>query len=226
MLPLAVACKEAGRDRLARLARWAGRPGAIFLLAIPPAAMKLLPDIGGKNPFFYALLFVYGYVYMSDPAWQRATQGQRRTALALAAVTSAGLMAIWGSRPQRASLWAGDLFVGFLETLNGWAWVIALLGFAHAHLNFSHPVLRYASEAAYPFYILHQTVLVAIGWFVVRWPLSVPMKWAVISVIGGAATLAFYEVLVRRSRVGRVLFGMKPAASAWAEAATGASLRK
>ncbi|HEY8417723.1 MAG TPA: hypothetical protein VIK93_06775, partial [Limnochordales bacterium] len=102
--------------------------------------------------------------------------------------------------------------VGFLETLNGWAWVIALLGFAHTHLNFPHPVLRYASEAAYPFYILHQTVLVAVGWLVVRWPLGVAMKWAIISAVGGAATLAVYEVLVRRSRVLRFLFGMKPAA--------------
>lgn len=176
--------------------------------------MKLLPDIGGKNAFFYGLLFVYGYVYMSDPAWQRAAAGQRRTALALAAVTSAGLMAIWGSRPQWASLWAGNLFVGFLETLNGWAWIIAFLGFAHMHLNFSHPVLRYANEAAYPFYILHQTVLLAVGWFVVRWPLGVVMKWAVISVLGGAATLAVYEVLVRRNRAVRFLFGMKPEAQA------------
>src|SRR5690606_26196342 len=116
-----VACKgEAWRATLARLAGWASQPGAIFLLAVPLAAMKLLPEIGGKNPFFYGLLFVYGYIYMSGPAWQRATDGQRRTALALAAVTSAGLMAIWGSRPPWASHWPGDLFVGFLETLNGW----------------------------------------------------------------------------------------------------------
>lgn len=27
--------------------------------------MKLLPEIVGKNSFFYALLFVFGYVYIS-----------------------------------------------------------------------------------------------------------------------------------------------------------------
>lgn len=210
VLPLAVACKgDAGMRRLARLATWVGTPRAIFLLAIPLAAMKLLPAPGGKNPFFYALVFIYGCIYMSDPAWRKATVGQRRTALALAAVTSAGLIAIWSSLPQWASSWTGDVFVGLLETLNGWAWVIALLGYAHTHLNISTPALRYASEAAYPFYILHQTVLVAVGWFVVRWPLGVAAKWALISVAAGAVTLAVYEALVRRSRVARFLFGMK-----------------
>lgn len=213
VLPLAVACKgEAGRSWLSKLARWVDRPGAIFLLVVPLAAMKLLPEFGGKNPFYYALLFICGYIYMSDPAWRRATEGQRRTALTLVTVTSAGLIAIWGSSPAWASLWAGNLVVGFLETLNGWAWIIALLGLAHRHLNFSHRLLRYANEAAYPFYILHQTVLVAVGWFAVRWPLGVAMKWAVISLAGCAATLALYEALVRRSRVVRFLLGMKPAA--------------
>ncbi len=210
VLPLALALRENPRSGwLARLPGWAGRPGALFLLAVPLAAMKLLPELGGKNPFFYGLLFLYGYVYMSDPAWQRATREQRTTALALAVVTSAGLMAIWGARPSWTSLWAGNLFVGFLETLNGWAWVVAWLGFAHAHLNFSHPVLRYANEAAYPFYILHQTVLVVLGWFVVRWALGVGMKWTGISVAGAAVTLALYEVLVRRNRLLRFLFGLK-----------------
>ena len=76
----------------------------------------------------------------------------------------------------------------------------------------THPLLHYASEAAYPFYGLHQTVLVAVGWWVVRWPVGVALKWALIYVAGGGLTLAAYEVLVRRSRLMRFLFGMKPAA--------------
>lgn len=214
-LPLAVACRgEAGRRRLARLAGWAERPGAILVLAVPLAAMKLLPEVGGKNPFFFGLLFVYGCIFMSDPAWQTAVEAHRRAALALAAVSSAGLIAVWGSRPPWASAGAGDMLVGLLETVNGWSWVIALVGLAHRHLNFPHPVLGYANEAAYPFYILHQTVIVVVGWFVVRWPVGVAMKWATICVVGGGATLAAYEVLLRRSRIMRFLFGMRSAASA------------
>lgn len=215
LLPLVLAFRQKPwRDRLARLATWANRPGAIFLFAVPLAAMRLLPEFGGKNPFLFGLLFMYGCVYMSDPAWQKAAVEQRRAALAVAGVTSAGLLTIWGSYPHWTSTLFGDLFVGFLETVNGWAWIIALLGLGKAHLSFSHPVLRYASEAAYPFYILHQTVLVVLGWFVVHWPLAVAVKWVFICVVGGAVTLAMYEVLVKRSRILRFLFGMKPAGSA------------
>ncbi len=212
-LPLALVWRgDAGRRWRGRVSGWVGRPGAILLLALPLAAMRLLPEAGGKNPFFYWLLFIYGYVFMSEAAWQRAVDRHRRVALAAAAVTSAGLMVIWGSRPGWASSGIGDLLVGLMETVNGWAWVIALVGLAHAHLDVAHPALRCANEAAYPFYILHQTVLVAVGWWMVRWPVGVALKWALICVAGGGLTLAAYEVLVRRSRLMRFLFGMKPAA--------------
>ena len=36
------------------------------------------------------------------------------------------------------------------------------------HLNFTTPFLKYANEAVLPFYILHQTVIVTLGYFVVR----------------------------------------------------------
>lgn len=55
---------------------------------------------------------------------------------------------------------------------------------AHAP-DFSHPMLRYANEAAYPFNILNQTVLATVFWFVVRWPLGVTMKWSIFSMVGG-----------------------------------------
>jgi surface polysaccharide O-acyltransferase-like enzyme len=71
--------------------------------------------------------------------------------------------------------------------------------------------LAYASEAFLPFYILHQTIVFAIGYYVV--PLDMPAlaKYLVISLSALAATLLVYEVAIRRVPLIRWLFGMRPA---------------
>jgi peptidoglycan/LPS O-acetylase OafA/YrhL len=61
-----------------------------------------------------------------------------------------------------------------------------------------------------PFYVLHEPVIVAAAWFLVRWHAPVPAKYATLVLVSLAATLALYEAGVRRYRLTRLLFGMKP----------------
>jgi hypothetical protein len=49
---------------------------------------------------------------------------------------------------------------------NSWSWLLTFMGFATHHLDFSNGFLKYANEAVLPFYILHQTVMVSIGYFI------------------------------------------------------------
>ena len=78
------------------------------------------------------------------------------------------------------------------------------------YLNFTSPALKYANEAVLPFYVLHQTVLLAVGYFVVQWQIPDLAKWEAIVLISFALIMALYEYLVRRNNLLRVLFGMKP----------------
>ncbi len=48
-------------------------------------------------------------------------------------------------------------------------------------------------------------------WVIVRWDGPIVGKYLVLVIVSFAGTLGLYEVLVRRFRVTRVLFGMKPA---------------
>ena len=70
--------------------------------------------------------------------------------------------------------------------------------------------VRYASKAQMPIYVLHQTIIVVIGFFVVRWQLIWPAKYLLISLSTMVVTLTVYDVAVRRTRVTRFLFGLKP----------------
>jgi glucans biosynthesis protein C len=60
-----------------------------------------------------------------------------------------------------------------------------------------------------PVYVLHQTVIVVIGFYVVQWQAGALVKYPVISLTSLAATLALYDIGVRRTAVTRLLFGMK-----------------
>jgi peptidoglycan/LPS O-acetylase OafA/YrhL len=61
-----------------------------------------------------------------------------------------------------------------------------------------------------PFYILHQPVLLFLGYFVVQWAMPDFVKWMVILASSFIVIMALYEFLVRRVNLLRFLFGMKP----------------
>jgi len=76
-------------------------------------------------------------------------------------------------------------------------------------LNVNNKVLAYCNEAVLPFYILHQTMILVIGFFVVQWRLGIMLKYLIISTSSLVLILAIYELLVKRFKVIRFLFGMK-----------------
>ena len=97
-----------------------------------------------------------------------------------------------------------------LAGFSSWCWVLAYFGLAIRHLDYRKPVLEYANEAVLPFYILHQSVLICVGYFIVQWPIPDALKWAAILVICFAIIMGLYEYPIRRINVMRFLFGMKP----------------
>jgi peptidoglycan/LPS O-acetylase OafA/YrhL len=87
--------------------------------------------------------------------------------------------------------------------------VFTLIGFASAYLSFNHSILSYANEAVYPFYILHQTVMVVIGFYIVQWPLGIASKYILISMGTFLICWLIYEFIIRRNNILRLLFGLK-----------------
>ncbi len=116
-----------------------------------------------------------------------------------------------------------------LQGLAGWAWIVAIIGFAgsiaarqrHRQDRTDTPpaaapeprwrrAARYGNEAVLPFYLLHEPVIVAAAWFVVRWNAPVLPRYAALAAGSFAVTLAVYELAIRRFRPARLLLGMKP----------------
>lgn len=89
-----------------------------------------------------------------------------------------------------------------------WAMILAILGFARRHLNRSTPLLRYLSLGVFPFYIIHQTLIVVIGHHLTPLDLPVAVESLLIIALTMAGCLATYE-LARRIRVLGPLLGVR-----------------
>lgn len=203
--------------------RWLGDvfslPGMVYLLALPIVwlAFSVSPNSplgdrswGGWSLPGYIPFFLYGFLIISHDGLQQRIRSWRWITLVLALASVVGLLYV-GLRFGSASYGTtGYNLTNGLFGLNGWMWSLLILGFGMQNLNFSKPFLAYANEAVLPFYILHQTVLLGVGYFVVRWPIPDLAKFLVISSSSFVLVMLIYEFLIRRFNIMRFLFGMKP----------------
>jgi hypothetical protein len=96
-----------------------------------------------------------------------------------------------------------------LRGVNTWSWMLAFLGLASQHLSKSNDILNYANLAVLPFYILHQTVIVIVGFFILTWPVNIALKYAFLATASFLIIMALYEGIIRRVPWLYPLFGMR-----------------
>ncbi|MCE5233498.1 MAG: acyltransferase family protein [Mizugakiibacter sp.] len=211
---------ERGARALARLR--AGLHGwRLLLLAAPLAAAHALylwfpetHDLAHDPATFayYLAFFAYGFLLGRDEGVWSAIERYRWHALRLAFFALVALDYLrWNKLEPGDGNLLGMLGESSLSALNAWCWVLAVLGFGKRWLNRDNALRRYATEAVYPFYILHQTVIVVIAYYVVQVPdESILGKWLFLVAASFAATMGLYEFAVRPYRLVRPLFGLKP----------------
>jgi glucans biosynthesis protein C len=80
-----------------------------------------------------------------------------------------------------------------------WASLCAALGYARAFVKSSKPWLTHAQSLAYPFYIFHQTVIVVMGWWMLRLEWRPWIFFPALTVFSFLATWALCECGARIS---------------------------
>ncbi|MCB0752801.1 MAG: glucan biosynthesis protein, partial [Ignavibacteriae bacterium] len=77
-------------------------------------------------------------------------------------------------------------------------------------LNKPSKVLTYTNESVYPLYILHQTITIIFGYYIIELEWNIFTKFTSILFITFGGSLIFYELFIKRFNLMRLLFGMKP----------------
>ena len=93
--------------------------------------------------------------------------------------------------------------------------MLGFIGYGKQYLNRSHRVLNYLNQAVYPFYILHQTVIVILAYYITRMTGdTVIMKYIYTVGVTLFITMGIYHFFVKPYPLIGFLFGMKPATPA------------
>lgn len=199
-----------------RVADFLTKPGSLFLFAVPLGMAMLIGNLdpetignhgwGGWDILSHLTFFLSGYLIASSPKFRPTLERQRFAALAMGVIaTITGFILLeYAGYPSRGYL------VSFLRAFNSWCWLFAILGFGSRHLTFNNRALKYTGEAVLPFYILHQSVIIVIGYLIIDWTAPVMLQYLFLAGASFVTIMALYELFVRRISVLRFLFGLKP----------------
>jgi glucan biosynthesis protein C len=222
-MPLLLTRRGSGESVISKLAKALDKPWAVislFVLSLtvvdillnPVGAAGLGDRNGGFNIIGYLLFFIFGYLIFANPRIMEAFKKLRWVMLGIGIVTMTIMFAFFLddlANPGKYFGTAGYDVSQFIQAMSTWSWLLAILGLGARYLEYDNKVLSYANEAVLPFYILHQTVIISIGFYVVQWDTGVGLKYLTINITSFAAIMLIYELLVRRINVLRFLFGMR-----------------
>jgi peptidoglycan/LPS O-acetylase OafA/YrhL len=188
---------------------WLALAFPILLLHIWVSDTDLEFGAGGWPFLYYIFFLLYGFVIVSHERWQANIKRMRSLSLIVGLILGAAYVFLDANAANPAiKPWENEIG-DLLWILGACILLPAFLGFGMQHLTISTPFLEYAGEAVLPFYILHQTILLIIGYYVMPWTIPDLAKWAIIFASSFIVIMVIYEYLVRRFNVNRFLFGMK-----------------
>jgi hypothetical protein len=198
------------------LERYASVKGFLFLLVIPLFLVKLslLPFFPHEthalvNDWEYIassfLFFMYGYILLSNKILTGSIIAQRRIYAVTALLLTALYFYDWFN--------SIDPFVSANLQLMLYCMVqitiaLALIGYFGRYLNYDHPWRKKLNEAIYPFYILHQTVILVLAFSLRGFDITAGWRFLVLTLLSFAVIAAVYIFLIRPFNLVRFLFGM------------------
>lgn len=226
VLAACTALLPAGRlDALAR--RTAAALGGWKLLVLPALSLAIVRILlADRFPSTHALVddwfnhaiylpvFLLGaLVARSRSVWQDM-ENLRWAALGLALAAWAATVA-WYAAPhhehteQMMATWRP--IMRCVIALGAWSAIVAACGFARRHLDRDGPARRYLTDAVFPVYIAHQTLIMVMAHAFKPLALAPGVEALLLIVLTATGSFALYEA-VRRLPWARPLFGLAPRA--------------
>lgn len=188
-------------------------PFSLFLFAIP----LLIPELLLQPYFpmnynligdwyilaFYFILFITGFIFISlgKSFWIALDKVKFYSLITGIACFVIGVLLV----VNKIETNIGPV----IKTLNMWSWILTIFGFSSKYINRESNFIKYRNQAVYPFYILHQTIIILIGFFLMYNPMH--YMWKFIIMVIGTYLFAWliYEFIIRRISIISPLFGVK-----------------
>lgn len=171
---------------------------AAEVLLVKPQVFEMYAETW--HGFFIGLLaFLSGFLLMyGGKAFWQTMRSWKWAYLGLAAALYATRLAFFNLQAP-----------GPLMALESNCWIFGLFGLGYQTLNRPGRALSYLSQAAYPVYIVHMFVMYGGAMLILPLEMPVELKFIALVLFTAGGCFALYELLIRRLRLLRPLFGLK-----------------
>lgn len=196
--------------------RWTRRVPPAFalaLLATPILVAELLlrPHFPGThaliddhaNHAHFLTLMLIGWLFAACPDLTEPARRRWRGLLGAAAALAVAIITI---RTTQAPIGVETRLV--LRVAAEWCALLAALGLAQSRLDVPIRGLDAFGRLSFPFYLLHQTLIVLLGYVLLGWSRAPALKFLTIAAIALAGSLILAR-LAGMTRASRLIFGMR-----------------
>ncbi len=164
----------------------------------------------------YGAFFLAGWLVAREDRFWTGVRAMRRRTLGVALLAIAVELSLRAAgralAPGDVPAWALQMDWAMIERIArgvySWVAVLAIFGWAYALLDRPFRWLPYASRAVFPWYVLHQSLIVPLAFVLAPLELGAWLEPALVlaGTVAGCALL--HELLIRRIRWLRPLFGL------------------
>ncbi len=183
----------------------------VFILPVIFTEVWLRPNHGDylnwADFFQYSMFFLVGYFFMVFENYRSLVKKYTYLFLGLGLVSSGYIITHYEEVNQAGTIF-NSVINAAIRITSSYSWVLYFFGLSQRKLNFNHKYLGNLNTGILPFYILHQTVIILIGFYVISLEISILSKFLIILISSLISTIFLYQ-FIRRVNVLRFVFGMK-----------------
>ena len=96
-----------------------------------------------------------------------------------------------------------------LKAMMGWFWISFFIGLFMKFFDFSNSTLKELSIAVYPIYLVHQTIIVVFGYYIIKLDINIFLQYITICLVTIVLSLVFYYYILKKIPFLRIFFGVK-----------------
>ncbi|TMU57058.1 acyltransferase family protein [Flagellimonas algicola] len=155
---------------------------------------------------YYLLFFLSGFMLFTSNKVVTALADDRRLYLYQTLVFTVLLFSLPSIFGEPSII--QDYARGITEMIISLSCGLTAIGYFKNYFNKDHKYRKELNQAIYPFYLLHQPMLIFVGYVVLQWDISYGLQAVLITILSLFFILASY-ILIKKFHVLRIAFGLK-----------------
>lgn len=218
-LPALKVIREGSID-FSHIKRLISTRGGAFVLVIPMVVCRLVlkpvfPDYTDWADFFvYLWPFLYGFVFMADREFLDIIRDRMWAFLVVGVLSSTSFICMVAISDENVEVYlnpdytAQHLVISVITMLIAYSWTMFFLALFARKMNFNHALLIPANTSILPVYVMHQTLIIVFGYYIVQSDLPLLLQFVGVALTAIPAAILLYRV-IRTTNPLRFLFGLK-----------------